>query len=436
MRDEAQAEAAGITTSRGPKEGMDVRVIHLLRLCWIKRRMFSTILGVGILLSLAFALRLPTSYTSTAALLPPDNATQNSSLMSLLSAGAGGGNGGGAALGLRTQSGLYVAILGSRTVQENLVKRLDLMKYYKASSIEDARRVVAADSSIAENAKNGVVTIKVKAASPSLAFEIAKGYIDELDRFVAQNSTSAARRERIFLEGRLSQVKKELDESTKALSHFSSESRTFDVPTQGRFMVESRVKLQDQMVLMHEELAALRQTYSEDNVKIRTVRARIVELQRQIDKMMGTPGETQFDGKESDYPSVSELPALGNTYSDLQRHIRVEEVLWDSLTRQYESSQVQEAREIPSVRVLDPANVPQRKDPSGRRAVLMLGVLVSFIAACVAVLGTEAWNDLPDEDERKRLMNDVMRTVVISTRWFLALPVISWIHRRLAPGAA
>jgi hypothetical protein len=66
----------------------------------------------------------------------------------------------------------------------------------------------------------------------------------------------------------------------------------------------------------------------------------------------------------------------------------------------------------------------------------MLGVLVSFIAACVAVLGTEAWNDLADEDERKRLMNDVIKTVVISTRWFLALPVISWIHRRLAPGAA
>jgi uncharacterized protein involved in exopolysaccharide biosynthesis len=431
MRDESQAVAERTAPFNGTKAGMDIRVIQMARLCWAKRGMFGAIMGAGILLSLFYAFRVPTTYTSTTSLLPPENPVQGSGLMNLFQTAGGGGSSGGSVLGLRTQSALYVAILESRTVQENLVKRFDLQKHYQVSGIEAARKIVAADSSIGENAKNGIVTIKVKASSPNIASEIASGYVEELDRFVAQNSSSAARRERIFLEGRLSEIKRGLDESTKALSQFSSVSRTFDVPTQGRIMVESRAKLQDEMVLMREELVALRQTYSEDNVKVRTVRARIAELQRQIDKFMGKPDDTQFDAKESDYPSVSELPALGNTYFDLERHIRVEETLWDALTRQYESSKVQEAREITSVHILDAASVPQHRDPSGRGTILMLGFLVSFFAACAAVLGTNAWNDLPAEDERKRLVSAIVGAAFDSRRWYWNLPGLLWVHKRV-----
>jgi capsule polysaccharide export protein KpsE/RkpR len=260
-----------------------------------------------------------------------------------------------------------------------LVKQFDLVHHYKKLLVQDACKQLAADTIIKDDTKSGIITISVKADSSMLASKIAQGYVTELDRVVTQNSTSAARRERIFLEGRLKEITRDMDDSAKALSQFSTKNRTIDIPSQGKAMVESGLKLQDQLVAARSELAGLRQSYSDDNVRVRAARARIAELERQIDKMMGSTAETRSAASNSAYPSVSELPALGLTYSDLARKTRVEEVLWEALTKQYEAAKVQEAKEIPTVRVLDVADVPERKSsPIRSRTYCLRGTDYNF----------------------------------------------------------
>src|ERR1035441_525399 len=158
--------------------------------------------------------------------------------MSLLSSAGPAASVGSAALGLKTPGALFVGILGGRTVQEDLVRRFNLTSQYKQPLIEDACKRLTADTVIREDTKSGIITISVKADDPVLASNIAQGYVEELDKVVTNNSTSAARRERIFLEGRLKEIKQDLDDSSKALSQFSTKSRTIDIPSQGRAMVE------------------------------------------------------------------------------------------------------------------------------------------------------------------------------------------------------
>jgi uncharacterized protein involved in exopolysaccharide biosynthesis len=301
-------------------------------------------------------------------------------------------------------------------VQESLVKQLDLVHQYKTPHIEDACKQLAAATVIKEDLKNGIITISVTADNPVFASKIAQGYVEELDRVVTNNSTSDARRERIFLEERLKEIKKDLDDSAKALSQFSAKSRTIDIPSQGKAMMESGLRLQDQMVAARSELAGLRQSYSEDNVRIRATRARVAELQRQIDRTMGSPKEPTLDTNNSAYPSVSELPALGLTYSDLERKVRVDEVLWDALTRQYEAAKVQEEKEIPTVRVLDVANIPQGKSGPARRAIVMLGAMLSLFVACILVLAISLWDGIDAQDERKKLVTEIAGTTLNSLR--------------------
>lgn len=311
------------------------------------------------------------------------------------------------------------------------MRRFDLVRYYKVHFVEDARKHLAADSHIVENTKTGIISVSVTAKNPVLASNIAQGYVAELDRVVTNNSTSAARRERIFLEERLKEIKKDLDDSAKALSQFSTKNKTIDVPSQGKAMVESGLKLQDQLVAARSELAGLRQSFSEDNVRIRAAHARIAELQRQINMMMGSTEDHKLDVNDSPYPSVSELPGLGLTYFDLERRVRVEEVVWDALTRQYETARVQEAKEIPTVRVLDVANLPQRKSGPARRAIVMLGAMLSLFVACILVLAPSFWDGMDAQDERKKLVTEIAGTTLNSQQWFWSLPGMSWIHARL-----
>jgi capsule polysaccharide export protein KpsE/RkpR len=194
-------------------------------------------------------------------------------------------------------------------------------------------------------------------------------------------------------------------------------------------MVESGLKLQDQMIAAYTELAGLRQVYSEDNVRVRAARARIAELQFQIDKAMGSTEDPGLDANHSAYPSFSELPALGLTYYDLDRKMRVEELLWETLTKQYEAAKVQEAKEIPTVRVLDAANVPQRKSSAARRFIMVLGTMLSLFVACISVFIMNTWEEMDPQDERKMLVTEIGNATLSFLKRIRHLPGIRWIMR-------
>jgi len=358
--------------------------------------------------------------------------------MSLLAGSGAVGSAGSALLGgMRSPGAVFVSILGSRTAQESLVKQFDLVHHYKTPLIEDACKRLAADTAIREDLRSGIITIDAKADNPVLASNLARGYVAELNFVVTNNGTSAARRERIFLEERIKEIKQDLDDSSEALSRFSTKSRTIDMPSQARAMVDTGLKLQDELTTARSDLAGLRQVYSEDNFRVRTASARVEELQRQMDKITGLPpkGGSGVDTAATDYPSLAALPALGLTYTDLDRKVLVEEALWEALTKQYEAAKVQEAKEIPTVRVLDAANVPQHKSGPSRRSSVIVGTLLSICVACFFVFVSSRWAEMDPQDGRKILVADIVNTTLNSQAWIWRVPGMSKIYRRIGGGS-
>jgi len=369
--------------------------------------------------------------------MPPGNTPLATGLMSALSPSSSSADLGNMGLNFFEGGELFVTILESRNVQDGLIGRLDLVRYYESRNIEDARKSLTASTQIKEDRDSGVITINVTERNPALAANIARGYVEELNRVVAENSTSAARRERIFLEERVKDIKQQLDDSAQQLSQFSTKSGAIDVSSQTRSMIDEGLKLQGELIDGRSQLAALQQTYSEDNSKVRALEAHNAELQRELDKMGGmSPGSGDTtDTNKSPYPSVDQLPALGLTYFDLERKMRVDEALWETLTRQYEAAKVEEAAEIPTVQVLDVANIPGRKSAPSRRLIVELGALISLALACIAVFLSITWEGMNAEDEPKKLIKEAVSAALSSRHPFWGLPGLRWIHRRIT-GAA
>jgi uncharacterized protein involved in exopolysaccharide biosynthesis len=414
-------------------EPLSAKIALYLRTCWARRKLVFGIAAAGILVSVLYAFSLPNVYTSTTTLMPPGGTSPGSNIMNLLSPGSSGTDLSTMALGLNDPDELFISILKSRNVQDGLINRLDLAHYYKTRSIEDTRGSLAADTKIAEDRRSGIITISVTARNPVLASNIARGYVDELNRVVTDNSTSAARRERIFLEERVTDVKQKLDDSAKALSEFSTKSGAIDMPSQTKSMVDERLRLQAELIDGRSQLAALRQTYSTDNLKVRALEAHNAELQRELDKMGGMPQGSgpNADTNKSPYPTADELPGLGLTYYNLEREMRVQEALWEALTKQYEAAKVEEAEEIPTVQVLDVANVPQWKSSPSRRLIVELGAILSAILACIVVFVGMIWEGLDREGETKRLITEVVDSVMNPQRWYWRLPGMRWVRGRL-----
>jgi hypothetical protein len=118
------------------------------------------------------------------------------------------------------------------------------------------------------------------------------------------------------------------------------------------------------------------------------------------------------------YPSIRKLPLLGVTYADLYRRTRVQEAVFESLTKEYELAKVQEVKEIPTVKVLDPPNIPDKKSFPPRLLITLLGTALAFGLATTWVFGRTAWDQTDSNDPTKAFAQEVFTTMKASVPKF------------------
>lgn len=388
----------------------DHTAINRLRLLLDRRFFLLRATTYGLALATLIAFLIPKRYDARTQLMPPESELSSglSSLLAMSTRTSGSlGMLAGDFLGLKTSGSLFIAILRSETVEDRIIEQFNLKSVYGVRQMQAARRRLEENTEISEDRKSGVVVIKVSDNNPTRAREIADTYVSELDRLVVELNTSAARRERVFLEDRLKAVKQDLDASAKEFSKFASDNTAIDIKEQGKAMVEAAATLQGHLIAAQSELEGLRQIYSDNSLRVRTVRARIDELQNKLNQMGGgdlSPGAS--NGSNSLYPSIRKLPLLGVTYAELYRNNKIQETVYELLTQQCELAKVQEAKETPSVKVLDPAKVPEKKSFPPRLLIMFLGAMFSLMMGVVWVLAKESWDSVDPEHPAKLLAQD------------------------------
>ena len=406
-----------------------------LRLLWGRRRFFFRAVAAGLLVSTLVAFLIPKSYTSTTQLMPPDpQSTSGMAMMAALAAKAGGGLAGvaGDLLGLKTSGALFIGVLRSQTSQDRLIQQFDLRKVYGKRLVIDARTNLDENTSISEDKKSGIITISVTDHNPQRAAALASAYVDQLNSLVSELSTSSAHRERVFLEERLKVAKQDLDDASNQLAQFSSKNNTLDIQQEGRAMLDAAGTIAGQMIAAQSELEGLRQIYTDNNSRVRSLSARVAELRKQLEKLGGTEtknanGATPSSGKSADpapaqtsglpYPTIRSLPLLGAKYADFYRRAKMQETVFELLTEQYELAKVQEAKETPSVKVLDPARIPERKSFPPRLVIMFLGTFLVCAMSVVWVLGSARWEEVDTQDPRKLLLHEVAGAVKARIPW-------------------
>jgi capsule polysaccharide export protein KpsE/RkpR len=393
---------------------LDTVLSGKVRQLWRHRRPLARFMLVGLVVCVAIALLLPKWYESTVVLMPPD---QNSSIMNAMMMSGSGGNAGLGLLGLlgmKTSGAIYMRVLGSDSVCNNMIDRFDLMKDYGTSSRERALKIFRSKVDISEDRKSNVITVSVQGRSPDQAQAMAKAYIDELSKVMNRVSTSSARRERQFLEQRVAAVKADQDQAAKELSEFASKNVMLEATEQAKATVTAAARLQGELVAAESELQGMEQIYTENNVRVKYLRGRIAELRRQL------PSDTNADvpatgGGDTLNQYIRNLPKLGVTWAQMYRRVMIDETVYEALSKQLELAKVQEAKEIPTVSVLDEANKPERKAYPKLRIVVLVGLALWFLVGAAWFLALDYWNGMDARDERKVFVQGMLAPV--AARW-------------------
>ncbi len=415
--------------SRELEPGGGARAVAMQRLVWKNRKFIFRATRAGLFLSVLVAFLIPRRFQSTARLMPPDQAGSGMGVAMLAAAGgnigsqlgSGLGSMAGDLLGLKNSSDLFIGILQSRTVQDDLVNKFGLRNVYSDRRMEDAREELGKRTNLSVDRKSGILTIQVVDHDPQRAAAMAGEYASELDRVVTQLNTSSAHRERVFLEERLTQVKQDLESAEKNFSEFATKNTALDIPTQGRAMIEAAAMLEGQWIAAQTELQGLKQVYADGNVRVRAAQARVEELRQQLDKNLSgnsvTPGAANGTDRQSLYPSLRELPALGVGYADLYRNTKVQEAVFQSLTQEYELAKVQEIKETPSVKILDPPDVPEKSSFPPRLFIITLGSMLAIVGSVSWVFGKQAWDQTGEDNPQKAFAQEVIDTVRARFAW-------------------
>jgi uncharacterized protein involved in exopolysaccharide biosynthesis len=186
------------------------------------------------------------------------------------------------------------------------------------------------------------------------------------------------------------------------LGQFSSTNTAIDIPNQSKALVESIATLQGKLIAAESELKGLKQIYGEQNVRVTSLEAKIADLRRNLRLIAGDDSGVS-DSTGLAYPSIRKLPILGVKYAELLRHVKLSETIFEALTRQYEMAKVQEAKEIPTVRLLDKPSYPEKRYSPARLMIALFGGFLGLIFGFIAVF----WKSLPTTDSRKAAVLEV-----------------------------
>jgi capsule polysaccharide export protein KpsE/RkpR len=404
-----------------PESASSPQWLTQLLLLWDKRRiLIKTAIG-AFLIATVVAFLIPKRFDSTVMIMPPDSVDSRGMMMAAFASKEAPGLAAMASniLGMKSSGALFISLLRSRTVEDQIVDQFNLRKEYGVRYEQDARKILESRTSISEDRKSGTITIVVSDHTPPRARDIAQSYVGALNSLVSRVSTSSARRERIFIEQRLAKVKADLEDAEQQFSKFASKNTALDITEQTKAMVESAATLQGQLIVAQSELEGLRQIYNPNNVRVRSAQARVDELKRQLQKISGTDASA---GRESSpdepYPSIRRLPILGVQWADLYRRVKTQETVYELLSQQYELARIQEAKEVPTVNVVDAANLPEKKSWPHRAQLIILLTLSSVALAIGLILGKEAIDRRPDDDSYRQLWVSVENAwSTYRTRW-------------------
>lgn len=403
-----------------PAPEPDDRKGEKLWVLWRSRRFLWGVTWKTLIASIVLTFLVPSHYKSAVRFVPGENSSTsgNGSMMGLLSKAIGGDNSSmgfgldaASLLGAKTPGAFYVEVLKSRTVQDRLINRFDLRARYRKSTYFEARKKLAKFTDIEEDKKSGVITLTITDYEPRMAAQLANAYVDELNRLAVDLNTSSAHRERQFLEERLATAKQDLARASAALSQFTTKNSMVDPQNEGRAVMDAAARMQGELIASETELKGLQQIYSDDNVRVRTLKARMAELQSQLRKLVGQnndmAAQESVAGWTAPYPSMHTLPGLGSRYAELYREAKIQEAVYAFVTQQFEMAKIQEAKELPIVRVMDAGIAPEKRSSPIRSLIVAGSVFGAFLMACLWVVGKYRWQQVPVDDSYRLLAADV-----------------------------
>jgi tyrosine-protein kinase Etk/Wzc len=378
----------------------EVNLLDYWRVVRKHLRLIIVLYITAVLATMGYSLWTPKIYESTATILAPDERGVRSLGLAtaLATSGVAQAVPGLSMPSLTPQRDIFVSILKSRTMGQDVVQRFDLQEHFQVPFLSDAIRRLSGMTTVTLS-KDGVISVKVQETDPQLAAELANFYVAHLDQMISRLATTEASKQRVFIADRLSETERELRRAEEALRQFQETNKVIALQEQARGAVETAAHLKGEIMASEVQLEVMRKFATEANPEVVKLKQRIQEMKRhlsgmQYGKVWVLPAENHNPGepRHEIHIPFAQVPELVIELARLMRDVKVQETVYTLLTQQLEQAKIAEARDMPTVQALDkavPADRKSKPKTTFNMAVagitsLFVGILLAFFLEYVA----------------------------------------------------
>ncbi|UCE34099.1 MAG: hypothetical protein JSV40_13025 [Deltaproteobacteria bacterium] len=297
-----------------------------------------------------------------------------------------------------------VAVLESRTVAEDVIRSLDLIKLFfqedrdEPPTLQDAVRLLTEELTEVTSDKKGLISVSVEHKDPELAADIANHYTVALQDFLKENALSMAKRNRIFIEKQLNKVKEELREAEEAMKRFQTSKKIVAMDAQTEAAIRALADLRAQITAREVQLGVMKQFSTASNPDVLRLEDELRELKKQLSILESKGANPETNA----LPSLSEVPSIGLEYVRLKRRALTQEKVFELMTQQYEIAKIDEAKEDIAFQIIDRAIAPEKRVKPKRKLNVLLAGIVSLFVGIFLVFFLEYMENLKQRENESQ----------------------------------
>jgi uncharacterized protein involved in exopolysaccharide biosynthesis len=329
-------------------------------------RLFAVSFVVVAAVSILYVFSLKSQYVATATFLPQASTSQSDPYSALFSP--------------RSPGEVFVGLLRSRSVQDDVVDRAHVLSLLKTNSYETARGAVAGKASFSVGG-DGIVQISIRDRDAQQAAVLANDYLDALQHLNDSMAQQQNREMQSFFQSQLEQEKIDLDKAEANLEATQKKTGLIQPDTQTQIGLNAIAGVRSQITNLQVQLASLLQSETDANPEVKRLRSQIAQLQAQERTLESGSGSSPVGAA----PPAGELPQNNLDFTRAQREVQYHNQLVNSLSAQFGSAHLDEHLSRPAFQVIDRAVVPEHKSWPPRRDFVIVAIFFALVAALLLV---------------------------------------------------
>jgi tyrosine-protein kinase Etk/Wzc len=259
-------------------------------------------------------------------------------------------------------------------VADAIIAKFDLRRRYDEDTLVETRKHLARRTAIAVG-KDLLIHVRVEDRDRVRAAEMANAYIEELHRQNSRLALTSAAQRRIFFEEQLRGEKDALDKAETAFKGEQQSSGLIYPSGQSAVLLRSVAELRAEISSHEVQAQSVRLYAGPENQELRQIEEGIAGLRAQLQKLEGSGG----GGNGDVLVPAGKIPGAGLDYLRKMRDVKYHETLFELLSKQYEAARIDEARQSPSVQVVDRAEPADKKCWPPRALFIGIAAALAFI---------------------------------------------------------